>query len=425
MWNNKYTALLRDNADYRYLWLGYIVSLIGDWFNLIASAALISRLTDSGTQLSLLFLARFLPLFLFSPFAGLLADRIDRRRLMVVSDLIRAVIVLCLLLVRDESQIWFFYLLIASQFALSALFTPARSAALSNIVGEEDLITANTLDGASWSAMLAIGTLLGGLATAFFGITTAFVMDAGTFLLSAWLISRISTAATADDTAKPASGFQEIIGGFTYLWGAKLLLVIALAKGAMSLIYGAVNVLELEVAESVYPLVFEYGNGRIAGEGGTLTLTLIYLMTAFGTGIGPIVLEWWLGKEEPVLRWGVLVGIGLLAVGVFGQSFETNIWWFAAMSFVRALGTGTTWVFSSALLQILVPNDVRGRVFAFEFAILTLTQSVSVALVGWLRDVPQIGIFEILRWDGLLALCLVALWTWFYFASRQRPLISS
>src|SRR5690606_29361499 len=136
----------RENPNYRNLWLAYVASQLGDWFNLIASASLIADLTTTGTAISYLFLARFLPLFFFSPFAGVLADRFDRRHIIVATDLLRALVVLGFLLIRDPSHVWLFYVLTISQFALSSIFTPARTAILANIVKPEELVPANALD---------------------------------------------------------------------------------------------------------------------------------------------------------------------------------------------------------------------------------------------------------------------------------------
>ena len=108
---DEYSSLLKNNRNYRLLWFGYLISQFGDWFNLIASAAVIANITSNGTSLSYLFLARFLPLFFFSPFAGLLADRFDRRYVMIVSDVLRALTVLGFILVREPHQVWIFYVL--------------------------------------------------------------------------------------------------------------------------------------------------------------------------------------------------------------------------------------------------------------------------------------------------------------------------
>ena len=106
-----YFTLVRENRNFRLLWLGQIVSLFGDWFNLIASAALVSQLTESGLAVGGLFVLRMLAPFLISPFAGVAADRYNRKRLLILADLSRAAVVLGFLLVRDPGQVWLLYVL--------------------------------------------------------------------------------------------------------------------------------------------------------------------------------------------------------------------------------------------------------------------------------------------------------------------------
>src|SRR5215203_4597566 len=121
---NDYISLLRRNVDYRNLWLARVVSNLGDWFNLLASAALITELTGAGTALSYLFLARLLPFFVMSPIAGVLADRYERRAIMIATDILRAITVLCFLFVRQPNQIWLLYVLTVLQCVFSSLYTP-------------------------------------------------------------------------------------------------------------------------------------------------------------------------------------------------------------------------------------------------------------------------------------------------------------
>ena len=221
----EYLDLLKANRNFRHLWWGDVVSLIGDWFNLIASAALITELTNSGAAISYLFLVRLLPQFLFSPIAGVITDRYDRRKILIFTDLLRAVTVLCFLFIRSAEQLWILYMLTAIQFMLSALFVPARSAVLANVVDQKDLIVANALDSFTWSTMLAVGSFLGGVVATIFGNQTAFVMDALTFLLSAWLISRISMPKREKYVASEQGGWLDFIDGLRYLWHAPFLLV--------------------------------------------------------------------------------------------------------------------------------------------------------------------------------------------------------
>jgi MFS family permease len=408
----EYTLLLRRNADYRNLWFSALISNLGDWFNLLAAAALISRLDGTGKAFSFLLLARFLPLFLFTPVSGVLADRFDRRYLMIISDVLRAVTVLGFLLVQSESTIWLFYVLTIVQFALSALFTPARTSVLANVVAPKDLVAANGLDGLTWSTMLFVGALLGGLVAAALGAAAAFVLDALTFLLSAWFvwrISRVGGAQKVDDEALP--GRIRFVDGLRYLWSVPFILLIALVKAGGSLVWGAINVLEIPLAEQVFPL----------GQDGTLTLAIIYAFAGLGTGFGPLLVRRWLGDAHRRGLWGISLGFVLMVVGIVGLGAAATIPLVFLSTLIRTVGAGVIWVFSGALLQQMVPNRVRGRVFAFEFAALTLTQSVSTLWAGVAQDDLGWGVQETISAMGLAAAAMALLWFLFHLGVLLRP----
>lgn len=409
----EYLVLLQRNRDYRHLWLAALVSYLGDWFNLLAAAALIARLDGTGKSFSFLLLARFLPLFLFTPVSGVLADRFDRRHLMIVSDILRAVTVLGFLLVRDSGMIWLFYLLTVVQFALSALFTPARTSVLAKVVAPKDLVTANGLDGLTWSTMLFVGALLGGLATAAFGITTAFILDALTFVLSAWFVTRISIAGgrQRQDVSGVEVGRLRFVDGLRYLWGVPVLLVLALVKAAGSLVYGAINVLEIPLAEQLFPL----------GDTGTVTLSIIYASAGLGTGFGPLLVRHWLGDSYARSLWAISLGFGLLVLGIFGLGAAPSVGVVWLMTLIRTFGSGTIWVFTGALLQRMVPDGVRGRVFAFEFAALTLTQSISTLWAGVAQDDLGWGVQQTITNMGAAAAVIALLWFVFHGAVWMRP----
>ena len=186
-----YFELILQNANFRWLWGGQVVSLLGDWFNLIASAILIAELTDSGLALGILFTIRMLAPFAVAPIAGIFADRYNRKHLLIITDLVRAVVVLGFLFVRDANDIWLLYALTTLLFGVSGFFSPARSAILPDITSPQELGTANTLGAATWSVMLAVGAAIGGLTTGLFGSQTAFIIDGFTFAISAGLLLKI------------------------------------------------------------------------------------------------------------------------------------------------------------------------------------------------------------------------------------------
>ncbi len=426
---NEYLSLLRGNRNFRNLWLGSVISQFGDWFNVIASAELITRLTDSGIALSYLFLARFLPLFVLSPVAGVLADRFDRRHSMVLSDVLRGVTVLGFLLVREPGDVWLFYLLTIVQFSLSALFTPARGASLANVVPPGQLVAANALDSLTWSTMLALGAFLGGVVAALFGAEAAFVADAASFGLSAVFISRVVLTTAGRDTryeirdtssehSAPPSRISNLVSrfafldGFRYLWREPFILGIALAKAGGSLVWGAINVLEITYANELFPLS---GAERFGvADPGTATLGLIYVVSGLGTGVGPLFMRRWLGDAPRRLMLGVSLGFLAMTVGTAWLAIVDGLGPLLMATVARTLGTGTLWVFSSALLQTIVPDRFRGRVFSFEFAALTLTQSISTLAGGYLLDTVGLPMQGVMAVMGGVALLTSAAWVAFH-----------
>ena len=164
-----YIELLRGNRAFRNLWLGQVVSQMGDWFDTIALYTIILNLTGSGRNVGLLMVARFVPSFIFGPLSGVLADRFSRRTLMILSDLLRAVVVLGFLLVRRADQLWLIYVLTIVQLIFSTFFEPARTASVPSIVSDRELLPANAISSVTWSAMLTIGAAIGGVVTGLFG----------------------------------------------------------------------------------------------------------------------------------------------------------------------------------------------------------------------------------------------------------------
>jgi MFS family permease len=417
----EYVTLLQKNANYRNLWFGTLISQMGDWFNLIAAAGLIARLTGSGVAVSGLFLARFLPLFLFSPLAGVLADRYDRRRIMIMADLLRAMTVASFLLVRAADQVWLFYLLTVLLFTLSALFTPARSAVLANVVEKGDLVKANALDSLTWSTMLALGAFIGGVVAGLFGADVAFIADAGTFLLSAWFISRIAIAPRTKAAGRRAGGWFEFLDGLKYLRHERFILGVSLAKAGGALVWGAINVLEVTFAEEVFTLnLGRTGEALRLTDVGAATLGAIYFVTGVGTGLGPIFMRRWLGDRPPRLMLGISIGFVLMTIGIFGLGVSPTFEWYLLMTLVRTVGTGALWVFSAALLQMVVPDAVRGRVFAFEFAMLTLTQSISIFVAGYMLDNLGLEVRQVTVSMAAGGVLISIVWLLFYLVNRAR-----
>ncbi len=411
-----YIALIRSNRSFRYLWSGQIISLCGDWFNLIASAALIATLTQSGTAVGGLFVVRMLAPFLVSPIAGVVADRYSRKRIVISTDLLRAVVVLGFVLVREPEQAWLVYVLTAIQSASQGFYFPAWNAILPDITSPAELSVANALSAATWSVMLAFGAALGGLVSGVVGVYPAFIIDAVTFLLSALILLRMPYGSSLE-----AGGDQSILAGIRqYLEGLGYLrrhidtFSIAIHKGVLGLlIIGFYQVAQVTIAEQYFPI----------GEGGSISLGLIYVMSGIGSGIGPILGRNWARDRDLRLRLAIAFGYVCAFVGFLISATLISLPVILFGGLLRGVGGGLIWVLGTQLLLQILPNEVRGRVFSTEFALYTLFAAVSSGATGWLIDsTGELRIVLVMA--SFLLLIPIALWL-MWIVARGRKVVGT
>lgn len=375
-----YIEVLRGNRGFRQVWLGQVVSQMGDWFDTIALYTIILNLTGSGRAIGLLMVARFVPSFVFGSLSGVVADRFSRRSIMIVSDLLRAVVVLGFLFVRRADQLWIVYLLTVLQLGLSTFFEPAKTAVIPSIVSDRELVAANAISSVTWSAMLTIGAAIGGVVTGWFGTDVAFILDALTYLVSAALIASVRLPKRPPReksrlTISRALGITETIEGARYVKHRPRVLALLLVKPAWGLGGGILTLLAV-FGEKIFPV------GQSAATG----IGVLFAARGIGTAVGPIVARRISGEGKR--RMQASIGIAFLIGGAFYMAFGV------ATSFVVALvvlglahtGGSILWVFSTVLLQRDVEDNFRGRVFATELALLTLTMAVSNYATGELLD---------------------------------------
>ncbi len=405
-----YWSLVRDNANFRHLWFGQIISLLGDWFNLIASASLVAELTNSGLAVGSLFVARMLAPVLVSPLAGVVADRYDRKKVLIATDIGRFFTATAFLLVREPDQVWLLYALSFVQLGIGGFFVPARSAILPDIVSEQQVGAANALSSATWSVMLALGAALGGLVSGAWGIYPAFAIDASTFLVSALVLSRIrlgsKPALEGDKTL--GSVLQQYLDGLRYFRQHVEIAVTATHKAALVLCFGApLEVVSVAIARGIFTL----------GEGGALGLGLMYAAAGVGTGLGPIVGRYFVGDHLPALRWSIALGYGLAVVGLLIISTVHSLTVVLLGIFIRACGSGVLWVFSTQILLQMVTPQLRGRIFSTEIALSMLMSAAGASMGGYYLE--WLGVAGALYWMAALTVVPGLMWVGWLLA-RQR-----
>ena len=380
-----YVELLRGNHDFRRLFIGGLVSQTGDWFNSVALLTLLLSLTGSGEAVGYILIIKLLPSFFVGPLAGVVADRFNRKTIMIVADVLRGIIVLGFLVVQRPDQVWLVYAIAAVEIAISTFFDPARSAAIPGIVSRAELISANALSSASWSVTLALGAALGGLVTDAFGRNTAFVIDSLSFFVSAAFIAAVRIRSSTSTRSKhvslaDATGVTDLIEGARYLKSNPRVMALLLVKSGWGLGGGVLLLLTI-YGKQIFPI----------GRDGAASIGLLYAARGTGALIGPVIAGMISSGVPRTMRRAITIAFFVSATFYLFYAQSPSL--IVALICVLGAHSGGSiqWVFSTTLLQMTVPDRFLGRVFALEMALLTLTMSVSTYVTGWGVDYPGLG----------------------------------
>jgi MFS family permease len=402
--------LFRRNANYRRLWMGQVVSEVGDHFNNIAVFSLVLDNTQSGLIVSGVMLARAIPAVIAAPIAGVVLDRFNRKKVMIWSDVIRFVVALLFILTVDKKDPWLLYVLSGLLMFASPFFTSGRSALLPAITTPQELHTANSLTQTTAWATLTIGAFAGGLSVHQLGYVAAFVLNALSFLFSTWAIWGIQAPAEALHgkmrAHRDTKPWHEYVEGLRYMRANPLILTIALTGVGWASGGGAAQILFSLFGE----LVFHRG----------------------AAGIGII--------------WGC-AGIGLIVGGLFAHkvgrrlSFREYTWLLAVCYFIHGLayvvfsqmenfraalffiglsraGVAVGSVLNVGQLLRHVSNEYRGRVFTTNESLVWSTMMFSMMAAGIASqyyDPRVIG-----AWAGAFSTLTGVYWIWAIWSGRLR-----
>ncbi len=405
-----YYRLVRENRNFRLLWLAQIVSEIGDWLYTVAIYSLLLKFTGSARAVALAFVLQVLPQFFVAPTAGVINDRLSRKRVMMFADWCRALIVLGMILVRTPGLVWFLYLLLLLETVMWALFEPGRNALVPNITTEQELLVANSLSSATWSFNLAVGSALGGAMAVAFGRDAVFVVNALSFVVSALLLGRMRLSEPHAETGTPLKArdlvdFTPILEGIRYVRRDARLLATMFVKCGLGLM-GTNWVLLTIFGERVFRV--ELG-GADPARSGMLGMSLLMGSRGVGALLGPIVSSQWSGGAEGRLRLGILFGFLVGSFGYFALGGAPSLVLACLAVIVAHAGGSTVWVFSTTLLQSKTEDRFRGRVFSAEFAFHMLTLSTVSYLAGVLVD-AGISVRTLAAATGAIVLLPVAAW---------------
>ncbi len=407
--NVGYRTLLRRNRNFRYLWFGEIVSFLGDWFNTIALYTIVHELSGSGRAVAGILVGKTLPVFLVAPLAGPLVDRLNRRTLLVVSDVLRAVLAIGLIFAHRAGSLPALYACHVLMVAMTGLFFPARSAAIPQLVTKEELGTANALSGGTWSVMLALGAALGGWVTAAVGSDVSLALDSTTFLASAVLLLFLPSLPAPGAEAHHDRSF---LAGLRHLARHRGTLTLATLKPMMALGGGALLLIPV------------FGTTVFPGRDGPAWVGALYCARGLGALVGSVVLIRIFGERSRTMRHVILGAFPVagLAYVLLGQasSLSAAALWF----FVAAIASGAIWVMSGTLLQREGDPRFLGRIFSVEFGTMTLVVSATAWAAGLGLDVSPLGPSEIATISGCLLFVPFFVWGGFLMSRRRRQTAS-
>ena len=375
-----FVQVLRNGRFLR-LWLGQVISAIGDYFYFLAMPILINKLTGSTAAIGLAMILGFaLPQLVFGIPAGVLVDRWDRRRVMIVTDLARALLVLGGLFVQSAQTIWILYVVGFSMSIASRLFFPARAALIPALVSDEELLAANGLSQLTETASFLAGPALAGFMIAWFGAGVAFVVDSASFLVSAvaiWSIGAVAAPARAASERTVRALWSELMDGLRFLFGHPILRGTVLSLSVVHLGIGAISVLWVPL------LSRNYGVGP---EG----MGIVDSLQGVGMALGALTVGW-LAARFSKTRIGVasLVIIGLM-LGLTG--IAPSFVYIMGFTFVLGLALAPVEAMLTTLMQQSTPDHARGRVSSAFGTFGSLAGIVSMAVAGGAAELVGIPV---------------------------------
>lgn len=359
---NSFSVLTR-NRDFRRLFSAELVVFGADWFVMVPLLAFLPELTGDGTMGALVLAVDTGILALLLPFTGTVADRFDRRKILIVANAAAFLSVLLLFAVRSAATAPLALVAIGAIAVSKAFYSPAASAALPNVVDPADLPAANTIAGSAWGTMTVVGASLGGLVSQLFSPYVCFAVTAVLLLAGSILTALIRRPMQAPRSAatEPPRALAALLESLRYIGGRPRLRALVTVKSAVGLGNGVLT---------VFPLI------AAAHGAGPLALGMLFALRGAGALIGPLVMRPVLNRPSWLLP-GLALSMGLYGIGYLGVAFAPWFWLVAALVFVAHFAGGSNWVLSNFALQGAVPDALRGRVFATDMMLATLAIAVS------------------------------------------------
>jgi MFS family permease len=435
-----YSELLRGNKNFRRLWAGQLISELGTWFSFIAELGLVRMFSGSALATTALLVARLLPFLLVAPVAGVFVDRRSRKRMMIATDLLRALVALSYLAAASLGSVWAVCVCSAMMSSLAVFFEAAKNASIPNLVSPRELLTANVLMFSTRFLQFTLGSALGGVTAARFGYNIAFVVDSVSFVASASYIAVIpaammrksrqggAEAVVAAAAASPHSGagegdrvitqagdglptgdaggmpapvagqqavqapiqfFTDLREGLAYIWSTSFVRAAIMVNVGWAVGGGMNNVLYDQIGGHLFA----------EGERGDWSVAMLFTAAGVGLFLGMLLARRagaWVARERRAthfIGWSLVVHGILFSMAGLMPSLGLIALCIAMSRLVIAMEFGV----QETLVMKIVPDEYRGRVFTTDRSLELAMMTVSMIVGGWL-----------LKWFSPLTMLMVS-----------------
>ena len=379
-----YSTFLKTNTNFKKLFYGQTLSVLGDWFHTVALLTFVYSITESPFMIALTFISKGLPQLLLSPFIGGVVDRFSKKNIMIFTDITRGILVLTYILASYKIEIIFIANICLS--VLSCLFEPAKQATLKNIVHENGF-------------MSIMGASLGGIIAQSLHIEFAFLVNSLSYFISAYFIYHMSVP-SYDTCKKKKAFFTDIKDGYTYILQTKIILILILVGISWGLIGGAYQLLLTIYAEKIFHT----------------NIGILYTVQGAGLMIGSLLVNLYISSNKEKMK--KAFGWAYFLQGFFFLGFilsDQLIFGIITLLCMRIAG-GIIVPLDTTLLQTYTHENMIGKVFSFHYSIYGSLIQLSMFITGWLLEIlsPQIiGSF-------LATCCIFVSFIWLFLYYRGK-----
>jgi MFS family permease len=398
---DKYIHIITKNKDFQKLFAARLITLGGDWLLTVPLLGIIYELTENPLITSLVLVVQSAPLFFLGSFGGYLADKYDRKKIIAISEFLSGVVVLLILFAVNTENVAFILFSFGMLSVVSAAYMPTSDAALPNVVEKDYLAEANVIFFSSWGIMAGLGAGIGGYLTTVVSRDTLFTIDFLTFVVSAFIVFSIKKDLSEQKESKSDEVTINFVDGMKYVLSRKEILSLVITKATFSISASGLLSLFTVLSYEIYK-TGDYGTGLMFGARG------------IGALIGPIVIRYFFGSTDGKLL--NTIGITIMAWGLFYFfiSFSASVYFTVFLLILGHSGGGSQWAFSTYGLQVLTPDNLRGRIAGIDYSLYFFMNTISTLMIGYLATVY--GVLFVFKLFPVLGFIFGFVW---YLSTRK------